>query len=107
MGLVLLYVVLQRDKSRFVVLAQYAIVVGGLYFIWFPEHADIIAHYVGVGRGTDLIIYCWIVITILLAVNARAKMRRLEREITVLTRSVAIAGARKHGDPQGACTHEP
>ncbi len=95
--LVLGYVWLQREKSRVIALIVYPIIGAGLYLVWFPGHANALAAFVGVGRGADLIFYCWVVLSLLLAFNIRMKFRRLEREITKVARHVAIANARMPG----------
>lgn len=33
----------------------------GLYFVWVQEHATALAALVGIGRGSDLIVYIWVV----------------------------------------------
>jgi Uncharacterized conserved protein (DUF2304). len=34
-----------------------------LYFVWVPAHATALAEFVGIGRGVDLIIYLWTVVS--------------------------------------------
>jgi hypothetical protein len=36
----------------------------GLYFVWLPAHASWLAAFVGIGRGVDLILYVWLVISL-------------------------------------------
>ena len=59
----------------------------GLYFVWVPEHATALAAFVGIGRGSDLILYTWVVISLL---NLHLKLRRQLDMITRLARAVAI-----------------
>lgn len=35
----------------------------GIYLVWVPEQATVIAQHVGIGRGTDLVLYIWILIS--------------------------------------------
>ena len=37
----------------------------GLYFVWVPAHATALAAFAGIGRGVDLILYIWVVISLL------------------------------------------
>ena len=37
----------------------------GLYFVWLPAHASWLAAFVGIGRGVDLILYVWLVISLI------------------------------------------
>ncbi|KRR22264.1 DUF2304 domain-containing protein [Bradyrhizobium retamae] len=43
----------------------------GLYFVWVPEHATALAAFAGIGRGSDLIVYTWVVISLLIMLNLR------------------------------------
>ena len=63
---------------------------GGLYFVWFPAHATILAEAVGIGRGVDLIIYIWVVISLLIVFNLHLKLRSQMELITGLAREIAI-----------------
>jgi uncharacterized protein DUF2304 len=67
-----------------------------LYFVWVPSHATRLAEFVGIGRGVDLNIYIWIVISLLLPLNLHLKLREHMELITVLARELAIANARSH-----------
>jgi small membrane protein len=67
---------------------------GGLYFVWFPSHASTLAEMAGIGRGVDLIIYIWVVISLLVALNLHLKLRAQMELITALAREIAIANAR-------------
>ena len=37
----------------------------GLYFVWMPDHLSAVANAMGVGRGTDLLLYLWVSLTML------------------------------------------
>ena len=63
----------------------------GVYFVWQPNHATIIAKTVGVGRGADLLLYCWIVISLLLIVLLNRKLRKHMELITKLSRHIALS----------------
>jgi hypothetical protein len=65
----------------------------GLYFVWMPAHATLLAERSGVGRGVDLIIYTWVAISLLVLLNLHLKLRAQMDLITVLARHLAIAGA--------------
>src|SRR5438094_9671696 len=47
----------------------------GLYFVWVPEHANALAAFAGIGRGADLIVYTWVVISLLIMRNLHLKLR--------------------------------
>jgi hypothetical protein len=67
----------------------------GLYFVWVPEHATALAAFVGIGRGSDLIVYIWVVISLLIMLNLHLKLRLQLDMITRLARTVAIDRAKE------------
>jgi hypothetical protein len=64
--------------------------VGGLYFVWFPSQANQLAELVGIGRGADLILYVWVLISLLILFNLHLKLRSQIELITELARDVAL-----------------
>ena len=78
------------DVLQLLRLAAVLAACGGLYFVWFPAHATLLAEAVGVGRGVDLIIYVWVVISLLIVFNLHLKLRSQMELITGLAREIAI-----------------
>ena len=69
-----------------------ALVAGaGLYFVWLPAHANWLAGYAGIGRGADLILYVWLVISLIMFLDLHLKLRSQTEVITALARQIAIA----------------
>jgi hypothetical protein len=66
----------------------------GLYFVWLPSHASALASLAGIGRGVDLILYVWVVISLIVVLNLHLKLRSQTEIITALAREMAIANAR-------------
>jgi hypothetical protein len=91
---VLLYAWNEYRRSPTVALFSVLAAFGGLFFVWFPFEATRLAAFAGVGRGVDLIIYTWVVISLLLLLNLHLKLRVQMEVITMLARSLAIANAR-------------
>ncbi len=85
--LVCLVVLKSRLATRLFVAAQLLV---GIVLVIFPEATNWIAAKVGVGRGTDLLFYLMVLVVYACALIALAKFRRLERQITELTRQVAL-----------------
>ncbi len=84
-----------RGKNRRAVWVEVLAFVAGAFFIAFPSRATDLAHFVGIGRGVDFLLYpivIWLVRESLLT-----RRRRLEDEerLTELTRAVALLGARQ------------
>jgi hypothetical protein len=65
----------------------------GLYFVWLPAHATRLAELAGIGRGVDLIVYTWVVISCIIVLNLHLKLRAQMELITVLARRIAIMNA--------------
>ena len=81
----------QRGKSRFVFHATLVIGAAGLFFVWMPEEANDLAYLLGVGRGADLILYCWILTTLIVALNLHVLIRENQQLTTELARQLALA----------------
>jgi hypothetical protein len=74
-------------------LVSMLVAAAGLYFVWLPEHASLIAEMVGIGRGVDLILYVWVIISLIVMLNLHLKLRSQMVLITTLSRKIAIANA--------------
>lgn len=65
----------------------------GIALVWHPEAANAIAGVVGIGRGADLLLYCWVIISLLMGFVLNARIHFLHRELTDLARAVALKDA--------------
>jgi hypothetical protein len=63
--------------------------------IAFPELLNSIANLVGVGRGTDLLLYGMVVVLIGNIISTTRRHRQMEREVTQLARALALAEAER------------
>lgn len=91
--LALCYAFLQRKKSRLVSKAIAVVALAGIYLVLFPTYATMLANYLGVGRGADLITYCWILISLAISLNLQFKILELQSNVTDLTREFALSSA--------------
>jgi hypothetical protein len=91
-------VVLQQITSRLVRVVILCVLGLGVFFVWVPDVTTDIAAALGVGRGADLVLYLWVVITLALLVVMYLKIIRMGRRITQLTRAIALGSVRR---PQG------
>lgn len=57
----------------------------------FPGTINSVAHLLGVGRGTDLLLYGLIVVVVGNSIVEQRRYRMVERQITQLTREIAVA----------------
>ena len=92
--LCIVYAFLQRSKSRLVSNAILLVASVGIYFVVFPDQSNVIARFVGVGRGADLILYCWVVISLIISISLQIKLLSIYQIVTVLTREIAILNAK-------------
>jgi small membrane protein len=57
--------------------------------LW-PQTTDLVAQYVGVERGADLLLYVAVIVLAYLEYRSMMRQERLHRELTDLVRKVAI-----------------
>ena len=96
--LCLLYAFLQRRKALMVSITISLTSLAGIYFVVFPQQTTEVAKVLGVGRGTDLILYCWIVITLVISINLRFKLLNLQEQLTDVAREIALGAPRAGAD---------
>jgi hypothetical protein len=103
LGAVLAYA--WHEHRRFPAVASLSTVAAtcGLYFVWFPGQATLMAEAVGIGRGVDLIIYIWVCISLLVLANLHLKLRAQSEVVTNLARAMALNEA-KANDERGRAT---
>ena len=100
LGGILLYAWIEYRRAPVIGLLSVFAAVTGLYFVWMPAHATWLAGLVGIGRGVDLILYVWVVISLIVLLNLHLKLRAQNELITVLARELAIANARSPATSQ-------
>jgi small membrane protein len=96
---ILLYSTMTYRQAPIIGLLTVAAAFCGLYFVWFPSHATRLAELVGIGRGVDLILYTWVVISLIMLLNLHLKLRSQMELITRLARKIAIADALRSPRP--------
>jgi hypothetical protein len=89
---------MQRQKSRLLSKATSIVALTGIFLVLFPEYTNTVAHGMGVGRGADLILYCWLVISIIVSMNLQLQILHLQRLITELAREMTLQDARGSSD---------
>ena len=67
-------------------MAVIATVSFGIYLAWFPDQANLIAEFFGVGRGADLVMYIWILMSIFIFIFIYIKFVEQNRLLTLLVR---------------------
>jgi hypothetical protein len=97
---IVLYAWTEHKRSPAIGLLAMFAALTGLYFVWMPSHATWLAELVGIGRGVDLILYVWVIISLIVLLNLHLKLRVQKEMITVLARELAIANARAAATPK-------
>jgi small membrane protein len=86
-------VFVRRNRLPFHIVIVFALLAAGAAAVMFPGATDDIAHYVGVGRGVDLITYILELAFIYVLIHYYTKFVELQRQQTRLTRELAILRA--------------
>jgi hypothetical protein len=82
-------------KSRAWVKVGYVgFVFAGVYAVLRPDDTTVVAHWLGVARGTDLMLYVLIIAFIFTTLSTYMRFKDLELRYARLARAVALQGAR-------------
>jgi hypothetical protein len=87
------YFFIRLRNSLFDLLLLLFLIAAALTFIFFPDITNRLAHYMGVGRGADLIFYTSILIFWFVILKLYARIRKLEQIITIVIRKEALEEA--------------
>ncbi len=71
-------------------LIMVALAAAAVVSILYPGLTTRVANFVGVGRGTDLLLYLLVAVFLYVVVGFYLKFRDVERQLTVLARRLAI-----------------
>ena len=93
LGLLVVYAYFQWRRAPLVSLAVFVLAVGGMVLAARPDLATMAANMVGIGRGADLVIYCFVLIALGAIFNLHIKLRANEDKLTELVRAIAIMDA--------------
>jgi hypothetical protein len=86
-------VFLRRNRLPFHIVTVFVLLAAGAAAVLFPGATDDIAHYVGVGRGVDLITYILEIAVMFVLIHYYTKFVELQHQLTQLTREMAIMKA--------------
>ena len=100
---ILIYAWSEQRRAPLVAAGTMVIVICGLYLVWFPSQANVLAEVAGVGRGADLILYLWVLISLLIVFNLHLKLRAQMELLTELAREMALLRTElnSQGKPSG------
>ncbi|OZB83231.1 DUF2304 domain-containing protein [Microbacterium sp. 13-71-7] len=74
--------------------------VAAVFAVLFPGLIDDLARSVGVGRGTDLLLYAFIIVFVGNALTAVRRRRAQDEQITQLARQIALRSPERPQDAQ-------
>ncbi len=86
-------VFLRRNRLPFHIVIVFGLLGLGALAVVFPESTNELANYVGVGRGADLITYLLEIVVMFVLVHYYTKFVELQRQLTQVTREVALLRA--------------
>lgn len=72
---------------------------GGATALLYPRATVVVARALGIGRGTDLLLYFSVIAMLAGFFYTYGRFRRMDRQMTQLVRALAIEGARRPGQP--------
>jgi hypothetical protein len=89
-GACMFYLVIINQRSGLRKLFALAFFGSGLVFILNPELTNRLAHFVGIGRGVDLVLYLSTLFLFFISFNLYVRFRELEDRMVVLVRQMAL-----------------
>lgn len=101
----LFYLLRSRSNAKtkaWVKVGYLLFVIAAVYAILRPEDTTVVAHWLGVARGADLIGYVLIVVFIFTTMSTYMRFRELELKYARLARAVALQNAMRPEDQTGA-----
>jgi hypothetical protein len=87
------FVFLRRRRLPIHIVSVFAILGGAALAVLFPEQTDVIANWVGVGRGVDLVQYLLSVVFLFVLIHYYTRFVDLQHQLTAMVREVAILRA--------------
>jgi hypothetical protein len=87
------FIFLRRNRLPFHIMTVFGLLAAGAVAVLFPETTQDAADLVGVGRGADLITYIAIVAVMFVLLHYYTKFVDLQRQVTEVTRELAILRA--------------
>jgi hypothetical protein len=73
-------------------------VIAGIYAVLRPEDTTVLANWLGVGRGTDLMLYLLIVAFAFTTLSTYLHFKDVELRYTALARAIALESAQRPED---------
>lgn len=88
-------------------IAFFVFIAVNIYAVLLPDHTTWIARQLGIGRGTDLVVYLLVVAFVFGMINTFLRQREISEHLTNLARAAAIREAELENRERGllSCPH--
>jgi hypothetical protein len=93
LGAIGFFIFLRRNRLPIHIMTVFLLIAAGAVAVIFPDITQDAANVVGVGRGADLVMYIAIVAVMFVLLHYYTKFVELQRQVTELTRELAILRA--------------
>ena len=87
------YMYLRLRSSILDVILIAVFLITGVVFVMFNEVTDVIAHFLGISRGADMIFYLGILFLFFLILKLYSRLRKIEEKFTEFVRSKSLEEA--------------
>ena len=87
------YMYLRLRSSILDVILILVFLITGVVFVMFNEVTDVIAHFLGISRGADMIFYLGILFLFFLILKLYSRLRKVEEKFTEFVRSKSLEEA--------------
>lgn len=81
-------------------------VIAAVLSVLFPQWLSWLAQLVGVGRGTDLLLYALILMFLAFVYTQYRRNAQLQRQLTLLSRKIALLDAEEHRSAEASSLEE-
>jgi hypothetical protein len=95
---IFLYFIIRLKKRLLDIIILFLMIAGAVVFILWPDLTSVIAQKLGVGRGTDLILYLSILIFWFMILKLYTRIRKLEQMFTQIIRNDAIKNVQENNE---------
>jgi small membrane protein len=62
----------------------------GILFVIHPELSTRVANLIGIGRGADLVLYCFVIFALFQFVSIASGLKQLERQLAAIVQALAV-----------------
>ncbi|HZA11985.1 DUF2304 domain-containing protein [Mycobacterium sp.] len=83
------------QSKAWVKVGYLAFILAGIYAVLRPDDTTVVANWLGVDRGTDLMVYALVIAFAFTTLSAYMRFKDLELRYARLARAIALAGAQK------------